>query len=640
MARARLRSVRVLAALALLALSACSAQTAKDPAAAPAEPALPLDPSEPVGTSTTTCVDGKPVSSGSSIEGGGTAPALPESVVHATPPVPALSGGTLLALADGTTLAASDPERDRIYLIDTTRETLAASVELLPRDEPGRLVQDAAGLIHVVLRRAGAIATLDPKRGGAYARRSVCAAPRGIAYEPVADELFVACAGGELVTLPAASGAAIRSLVLESDLRDVVLGPGGALWLSTFRRAEVLRLGQGGLVEQRLQPGSGAVSTIFGPRQHTPSVAWRMLSMPGQLDSVVLLHQTGVTDTVDVAPGGYASVNGCGAVVQAAVSVLGSTRPSPPVASGLEALSLVIDAAVSPRGEKLALAVAGNGAAQGPGVVETPLAGLGSPHPPCSAVENDLARQPRGQVVAVAYSQAGELFAQTREPATLWRASTDHAILLASESRADTGHFLFHANSGGGLTCASCHPEGGEDGRAWNLACAGPRRTQSLRGGIGATAPFHWDGSELDFDALIDDVFTGRMAGPLLSSEQKAALSAWVDTVESLPNSTTTEPATLARGRALFEDPQVGCGGCHSGALFTNNATVDVGTGRAFQVPSLRGLAFRAPFMHDGCAKTLSDRFAPGACGGSAHGTHLSLSAADLDALVAYVASL
>jgi cytochrome c peroxidase len=38
--------------------------------------------------------------------------------------------------------------------------------------------------------------------------------------------------------------------------------------------------------------------------------------------------------------------------------------------------------------------------------------------------------------------------------------------------------------------------------------------------------------------------------------------------------------------------------------------TVDVGTGSALQVPSLHGLALRAPYMHDGCAETLLDRSA------------------------------
>jgi cytochrome c peroxidase len=37
----------------------------------------------------------------------------------------------------------------------------------------------------------------------------------------------------------------------------------------------------------------------------------------------------------------------------------------------------------------------------------------------------------------------------------------------------------------------------------------------------------------------------------------------------------------------------------------TNNQTLDVGTGGAYQVPSLVGVGSRAPYMHDGRAATL-----------------------------------
>ena len=60
----------------------------------------------------------------------------------------------------------------------------------------------------------------------------------------------------------------------------------------------------------------------------------------------------------------------------------------------------------------------------------------------------------------------------------------------------------------------------------------------------------------------------------------------------------------------LFEDTaRAGCITCHSGPRLTNAQTVDVGTGAPFQVPSLVGVGTRGPFMHDGCAKTLDDRF-------------------------------
>ena len=95
---------------------------------------------------------------------------------------PAITGGTLLVLSDGKTAVAADPDRDAIYVVDLSSRTVTQTIALEPGDEPGRLVQDAAGRVHVALRRGGAIVTCDPATGKVLARRPVCAAPRGLAY--------------------------------------------------------------------------------------------------------------------------------------------------------------------------------------------------------------------------------------------------------------------------------------------------------------------------------------------------------------------------------------------------------------------------------------------------------------------------
>ncbi len=61
-----------------------------------------------------------------------------------------------------------------------------------------------------------------------------------------------------------------------------------------------------------------------------------------------------------------------------------------------------------------------------------------------------------------------------------------------------------------------------------------------------------------------------------------------------------------------------------------------VGTGKAFQVPSLLGIGARAPYMHDGCAPTLKERFsAAKPCGGGdMHGKTSQLTEAQIDDLV------
>jgi cytochrome c peroxidase len=191
------------------------------------------------------------------------------------------------------------------------------------------------------------------------------------------------------------------------------------------------------------------------------------------------------------------------------------------------------------------------------------------------------------------------------------------------------------------LACASCHPEGGDDGHVWTFTGFGARRTQSLRGGISAGAPFHWDGNLRGLPELYAEVLTKRMAGPKLDEAQQRALTGWIDSIPALPAAETSEASAseaAARGRDLFESPAVGCATCHTGPAMTNNLTVDVGTGGSFQTPSLRGVRWRAPYLHNGCASTLTDRF--GACGGDRHGATSTLSSAQIADLIAYLETL
>jgi hypothetical protein len=255
--------------------------------------------------------------------------------------------------------------------------------------------------------------------------------------------------------------------------------------------------------------------------------------------------------------------------------------------------------------------------------------------------DGGLADPAEGQAVAVAFFD-GHLVVQTREPAALHfygddASKTPTEVVLASDSFADTGHTIFHTNSGGHLACASCHPEGGDDGRVWTFDKIGPRRTQTLRGGLLATAPFHWDGDLRDLRALSDTVLSKRMVGPKLDDAQVGALAHWLDTLPALPKP-DVPIGSVTTGRTLFE---ARCTSCHAGAATTNNAAALVGTGAPFQVPTLRGIFYRAPYMHDGCAPTLEARFRDKSCGGGdAHGRTSDLTDMDVVDLVAYLSTL
>jgi hypothetical protein len=57
-------------------------------------------------------------------------------------------------------------------------------------------------------------------------------------------------------------------------------------------------------------------------------------------------------------------------------------------------------------------------------------------------------------------------------------------------------------------------------------------------------------------------------------------------------------------------------------------------------VPQLHNLAFRGPFLHDGCAGTLLERFTKCGSPGDRHGLTSKLTPAQIDDLVAYLETL
>jgi len=575
------------------------------------------------------------------------------TLAHAPPPI---SGGTLLVRDNATSAVASDPDRDQLYVVDLTNQKLTATIPLTAGDEPGRLIEDGSGRVHVALRGGGAVATLDTATNQLVDRRDVCPAPRGIAYDAAHDALIVACNGGELVTLPAAGGAPTRTLFLESDLRDVVI-QSGQLFVSRFRQADVLEVDPEGHVTRSFRPPVSAAGT-------EPDVAWRMLSVPlasaPNTSELTMVHQRARPTPVSISRGGYgASSAGCQetSIVETTVTTFEGNWPheATPAVPGAV---LPVDIAASPDGSTFAIIAAGNAktvtlpsvffVARNP---EGPIAGSASG---CAAVSN-RASVP-GQATAVAFTPDGKVWVQTREPAALWLVDTTPntaeahgpyvnvtaSVVLSPDSREDTGHSIVHSNAGAFIACASCHAEGGEDGRAWRFQGTGgltpSRRTQSLRGTLNGTAPYHWEGDMKDVPTLAHEVFVNRMGGPVLADDQATALQSWLFALPA-PHVSPVDAASAARGATLFSSSAVGCAVCHSGPRFTNDLTLDVGTGGKFQVPSLIGVVWRAPYFHDGRAPELVDRFNQ-RIEGDKHGHTSQLTTAEIDDLVHYLQTL
>jgi mono/diheme cytochrome c family protein len=553
---------------------------------------------------------------------------------------PPISGGTMLLSRDGNTAVVADPDRDFVSFVDLGARAVRARADLSPGDEPGRLAEDGGGLVYVALRGTGELATLSVATGQLLDRRPACAQPRGVAYDPNADQVVVACATGELVTLPVGSGPAVQTLLIEPDLRDVVID-GDSIFVSKFRAAEVLRLTRSGDIAQR-----AALPHSVG---RSAAQAWRMRGTPDH--GLVVSYQDDSTSFIPTTPGGYGGGSGrvgpgvsgggvglSGAIVGTAVASLsGADMTAAPSVQPTATTVLPVDIAVSPSGAAAVLVGAGNYKSN----VLAPYAGL-----PLRPGGSSRAIGPiDGQLVAVEIRPDETILLQSREPARLYVVQPGgpgqvdkilSTITLSDASREDTGHTIFHTNSGASVACASCHGEGGEDAQTWNFDGIKARRTPSLLGTVKGTAPYHWDGDFPDLEALSHEVYTRRMGGRLLAQDQVAALQGWLEQLPP-PRRSPVDSAARTRGQTLFLGKGT-CVACHSGPHYTNNATVDVGTGEPLQVPPLVGVGARAPFLHAGCAKTLTERFT--VCATAGHGQTSNLTNAEIGDLVTFLNSI
>lgn len=505
-----------------------------------------------------------------------------------------ITGGTLIA--DHGIAVAADPDRDRIHVVDISNRRVLHSIDLEPGDQPSRLVRGSEHRVHVVLRGLGGIATIDDQQGEVIGRRTLCPEPRGIAYDGDAGSLLVACASGSLIELDE-DGTELGRTMLEPDIRDVVLVDGEPR-VSLFRDAS--------LIDE-----SSRAESIFGSFEgFEPSVAWRTRASAN--GTITMLHQLASTEPVPIEPppeevdpeGGDLPYGGGGSFCEpglASVAVTVFTADGFQNTTLMPDLPLTVDAATSPDGNWIALAMPG--APEGePTLAVVPNEGFGC------FIEDKHA--PDEQITSVAFDTDGTLVALSREPSRLLVMSRLpfgelKAIELGGGSRFDTGHEIFHRATESGLSCATCHPEGTDDGHVWNFVELGGRRTQPLDVGLAGTAPFHWDGDMDDMDILMEEVLGHRMGGKIQSAPRRESFESWVFAQQRPPaNAGMDDLALVAEGEALFSS--LGCNSCHFGDKLGGTTTETI-RGKPLQVPSLVRVSLRPPYMHDGRSKTLDD---------------------------------
>jgi mono/diheme cytochrome c family protein len=548
---------------------------------------------------------------------------------------PPISGGTLAVDKTQGLAVAADSDRDRVYVVELATRTVRHTVQLAHKSEPGRVAIDGSGRAHVLLRNTGELATIDLATG-AVSVRGACVAPRGITFDPSRDVLYVACATGDLLTFPSASGASTFRSSLGRDLRDVVIVD-GKVSVSRFRSAHLVGVDSNGKAfgDRPLGGSNLAWRSIAAPAPPTNSQ-----EQPGEATAVVAQDPT--PEPVRPEPGGYGSTSsGLSSTCGGSVGIV-STRlwlvNDKANGGSVRIPNAVLPVDIATNGREYAVVAAGNAYTKSlPQIFIVHVNQLTRGDQEC--VEMVQGTVP-GQAVAASFDEKDQLVVQTREPAALHIMSEDRrrpwkTITLATDTRADTGHAIFHSNAGGNIACASCHAEGGDDGKTWEFVDMGPRRTPSLLGTTPNTEPFHWSGDMKDLPTLVDHVFVERMGGPKIDKSQIGTLGHFLFTLPP-PAKLRTEADVPARGKELFAQR---CSSCHSGSILTNNKSVDVGTGGVFQVPSLVGIGWRAPFLHTGCATTLFDRFDP-ACGGAKHGDIADLSKDQIADIVAHLETL
>jgi len=537
-----------------------------------------------------------------------------------TPPAALLdrpaSSGALAVSADGATLAAVNPDSDSITLVNLSTLTVRAEVSV--GDEPRTLSFTADGARLLVANAAGrTLSVIDPAGAEVVSDVAVGALPYGVV------------AGGQraYVSLTAPPRVAVIDLASLSIVAEVAVGefPAGLALEAGEARLFVTHLYTGAV--SVVDTASLAVTVIPAPAAEANLSQFIALSPDG---SRAYLPQTySFADRLDLA---YNNA------VQPMVGVLDPAAGAFAAPLDLAALdqpvNLPFAAALSPDGETLYVANAGSD-----DVVAIDLARMAPYYLNTGRNPRGLALSPDGARLFVNAVLDGAL--EVFDTATFERLAILPLTTLPMPEAVLTGKRLFNSahypmSTDNWLSCATCHFDGGHDGRTWAGFPDGPRNTPTLVGAAD-TLPLHWNG---DLDEFADTEHTirdiqggaGLIAGeahPTLGapnagrSAELDALAAYLASLPVPPSpyapATVAEEAAFIRGEHAFR--RWGCAACHIGDSYTDQAQHNSGIGDpslerrmmgplpAFDTPTILGAWATAPYFHDGSAPNLIDTF-------------------------------
>lgn len=192
------------------------------------------------------------------------------------------------------------------------------------------------------------------------------------------------------------------------------------------------------------------------------------------------------------------------------------------------------------------------------------------------------------------------------------------------------------------MSCASCHTDGHTNGLSYDTLgdsdYGSAKQTPSLLG-VGSTAPYSWSGKFARLEDQVEQSLRTTLHGKNPEPARVAEISAYLHSLQPPAQLRSAEEPGVVRGAELFRSRR--CVECHESPTWSSKATYDVGTGtsreslRRFNPPSLRGVGWGAPYLHDGRARTLEavvEQHHPG--------TRADLTAEQVCDLVAYLESL
>ncbi|PXA04398.1 hypothetical protein DDZ13_07655 [Coraliomargarita sinensis] len=583
-------------------------------------------------------------------------------------------------------------DNNSVACIDATN--LSKRFEVSVGEQPFALTQLPGGDIWVVNRGSASISVLDPDSGAVHATHPLPygSQPAGIVRSSTGSEVYVSLeAAGQLVEITAATGTIARALDTGPNPRGLALSADGArLFVSRFISPD-----DAGEITEVSTSTFSILSTIELAIDTTPDDEDAGRGLPNYLGAAAVgpdNHKLWVPSKKDNIQRGVFR-DGLGLTfentVRPIISVVDLSSSSEVISSRLDLNDRAMPVAVShtPLGDYVFALLQGSNAVD---VIDAYSGAV------IASIE-DVGDAPHGLVVDAAGERLIVHNFMSRDVAFfdisgILNSTSLQAIQLANVSTVGTevlaprvlhGKQLFYNGKDARLTrdsymsCASCHDDGGQDGRVWDFTGFGEglRNTIALKGRGGASrhGKVHWSGNfdEIhDFEGqirnlnaaegLMDDADfnTGTRSQPLgdLKTGVSGDLDALVAYLESLTefpdsphrNSDGSMTVEAIAGKQHFE--ALSCMTCHGGPEFTDSPQGlrhDIGTliGSSGQrlgspldgidTPTLKDVWKTAPYLHNGSAATLADVFI-GAASNSAHDTS-SLSSGEFDELIAYL---